>query len=156
MDIDCPICGKARKLPMRWGLRPIANCASCAQKLLHREGARDENGFKKCTICKQWKDTSEYTKNKARWDGLETYCRQCNTEKVRSYRERNQHKCNQYLYKSMRNHPKECNARALAHSFYPERQICSIVGCKQIGERHHPDYNKPKEIIWLCKTHHLH
>ena len=36
----------------------------------------------------------------------------------------------------------------------PIRQSCSIKGCDVLGERHHPDYTKPKEIIWLCKTHH--
>lgn len=35
-----------------------------------------------------------------------------------------------------------------------ERRLCSIEGCTRIGERHHPDYSKPKEIIWLCKQHH--
>jgi len=36
----------------------------------------------------------------------------------------------------------------------PERQRCSIKDCFSIGERHHPDYSKPKEVIWLCKKHH--
>ena len=25
----------------------------------------------------------------------------------------------------------------------------------QVGERHHHDYSKPKEILWLCREHHL-
>ncbi len=36
----------------------------------------------------------------------------------------------------------------------PIPQVCSIKGCKEIGERHHEDYSKPKEIIWLCRKHH--
>lgn len=37
---------------------------------------------------------------------------------------------------------------------YPKREQCSVDGCNGLGERHHPDYTKPKEIVWLCKTHH--
>lgn len=36
----------------------------------------------------------------------------------------------------------------------PIAQKCSIQGCDQLGERHHPDYSKPKEIVWLCRNHH--
>ncbi len=28
------------------------------------------------------------------------------------------------------------------------------VICKKQGETHHPDYDKPYEIIWLCRKHH--
>ncbi len=34
------------------------------------------------------------------------------------------------------------------------RKNCSIRNCKVLGERHHPDYEEPKDIIWLCKKHH--
>ena len=33
------------------------------------------------------------------------------------------------------------------------RQPCSECG-KLKAEAHHPDYNKPLEVIWLCRTHH--
>jgi hypothetical protein len=36
----------------------------------------------------------------------------------------------------------------------PVIQPCSFVECKNKAERHHPDYSKPKEVIWLCKQHH--
>lgn len=34
----------------------------------------------------------------------------------------------------------------------PEK--CSVNGCDSLGERHHPDYTKPAEIIWICRFHH--
>lgn len=38
---------------------------------------------------------------------------------------------------------------------YPEPKPCSVTGCKdKNGERHHPDYFYPDEIIWLCRKHH--
>ncbi len=52
------------------------------------------------------------------------------------------------------NNSKAGNASALARKYFPQRQICSIEGCYELGERHHRDYDKPLEIIWLCKIHH--
>lgn len=44
--------------------------------------------------------------------------------------------------------------RYIAQKKYPIAQNCSINGCTIVGERHHPNYDKPDEIIWLCKEHH--
>lgn len=45
--------------------------------------------------------------------------------------------------------------REKALSAYPNPQQCSIKGCAQLGERHHPDYAIPLDIIWLCRKHHV-
>jgi hypothetical protein len=45
-------------------------------------------------------------------------------------------------------------ARHRANEIYKKAQVCSIKGCKKIGQRHHPDYKKPEDIIWLCEYHH--
>lgn len=44
--------------------------------------------------------------------------------------------------------------RGKARYRYKIRQQCSIKYCKDLGERHHPDYSKPFDIIWLCRKHH--
>jgi hypothetical protein len=36
-----------------------------------------------------------------------------------------------------------------------EKQLCSIKGCEDVGHRHHEDYEKAEDIIWLCRKHHL-
>lgn len=28
------------------------------------------------------------------------------------------------------------------------------IGCGAKAEAHHPDYDKPLEVIWVCKAHH--
>ena len=58
-----------------------------------------------------------------------------------------------YLKNKHRNkHKRQAVRLALKH--YPIAQKCSIQNCDRIGERHHPDYSKPLDIIWLCKMHH--
>lgn len=49
---------------------------------------------------------------------------------------------------------KKKKARDVARFSKLVREKCSIENCDEIGERHHNDYEKPKEIIWLCKKHH--
>ena len=44
--------------------------------------------------------------------------------------------------------------RAIAKYKIPKVNPCSIKGCSEKGERHHPDYAKPLEVIWLCTKHH--
>jgi hypothetical protein len=34
------------------------------------------------------------------------------------------------------------------------KKPCAVCGSKRV-EAHHPDYQKPKEIIWLCRKHHI-
>lgn len=50
--------------------------------------------------------------------------------------------------------PEKYHAGNVARWKYKKRQICSISNCNILGERHHPDYSIPNEIIWLCRKHH--
>lgn len=34
------------------------------------------------------------------------------------------------------------------------KRTCSMENCFKIGEKHHPDYSKPFEVIFLCVEHH--
>jgi hypothetical protein len=52
---------------------------------------------------------------------------------------------------------RKINARRIA-SHYQERgklikQPCAVCGDPN-SQKHHPDYSKPLEVIWLCPDHH--
>jgi len=51
-------------------------------------------------------------------------------------------------------HRDEANAHNLALAHLKEIQPCAAPGCTSKAERHHPDYSKPLEVIWLCRRHH--
>ncbi len=61
---------------------------------------------------------------------------------------------NEIVYASMARYPDRIRARYIAKYYHPNTQVCSVEGCLELGERHHDDYNKPREIIWVCKKHH--
>ena len=56
-------------------------------------------------------------------------------------------------YKGRNKHKVAAQNRAVYMNKEP--LICSIRGCKKIGERHHANYKQKEEIIWLCRKHHL-
>lgn len=48
------------------------------------------------------------------------------------------------------------SARAYAHS-YLTRGLLKKKGCAVCGseaQMHHPDYDRPLDVVWLCKKHH--
>ena len=45
-------------------------------------------------------------------------------------------------------------AHISANKKFKKLKICSISGCNNIGEKHHPDYSKPFDIVFLCTKHH--
>jgi hypothetical protein len=51
-------------------------------------------------------------------------------------------------------YPIKVKARQIANRAFKTIQPCSIANCNKQGEKHHQDYNKPLEIIWLCSYHH--
>lgn len=119
-----------------------------------RVGTGYINGFKKCTICKRYLPLDNFYKNKAKWDGLEAYCHECNRIKANNYYNENKERCRQISYKSLDLYRDRHNARQLSIYFYPIKQLCEVEGCFVLGQRHHNDYSDPHNIRWLCRKHH--
>lgn len=49
------------------------------------------------------------------------------------------------------------NARSYLHVYIKRGKIkkipCAVCGQRRV-EAHHADYNKPLEVVWLCREHH--
>jgi hypothetical protein len=46
------------------------------------------------------------------------------------------------------------NVRGWTRRHTPETEACSVPGCYEPAERHHPDYSDPLNVVWLCRKHH--
>lgn len=78
------------------------------------------------------------------------YCRKCHAANMRANRPKHQD-----LPELQR---KKANARAYAN-VYLRRGLIQKMPCITCGnenaEKHHPDYDKPLQIVWLCKVCHI-
>ena len=110
--------------------------------------------LKKCAVCKVYLAPSCFTKSCSKWDGLEGYCRDCNKVLTIHWRRNNRERGNKIARKSYHKHKDRARARGIANYHIKGREICSVHSCEELGEKHHPDYTKPLEIIWLCRKHH--
>lgn len=125
-----------------------------------------------CFVCHVEKPLEEFHKNKNKPLGREYMCRTCRRdcdraqnqrperiEKMEQYRqaestmERNRERSKQHYI----DNPEANRARAmiagLIRAGLIERFPCQVCG-KEPTDGHHPDYSKPLEVIWLCRSHH--
>lgn len=103
-------------------------------------------GYKYCSGCKQILSTSEF--------GLGHYCLKCHKETQRQYRKI---KPEQYLEHERRykeNHLPLNKIYHLTRYLIPLASNCLFCGSTKNLERHHPDYDKPLEVITMCRRCH--
>jgi hypothetical protein len=83
-------------------------------------------------------------------DGPGRYCKACHAAYMRKWRPKHSD-----LPEEAR---KRANARAYAGVYLTRGKIarwpCQVCGTEP-AEMHHDDYDKPLEIRWLCRHHHL-
>ena len=130
---------------------------------------------KKCFKCNLVKPLSEFYKHKGMLDGHLNKCKECtkldtkvNTkdkleyyrayDKARAHTEkRKQQKAeNRKKFRAM--NPLAYKAHsAVSHAIKKGTLVKEPCYCGAIKvEAHHPDYNQPLFVIWLCNKHHKH
>lgn len=116
----------------------------------------------KCSHCKGMFDKLEVVKYSKNSKGVQYYmCNECNTERAKKYRNTKigRSNINKAVRKSIMKNRDKQNARQnlnyhlkVGHIIKPyECEKCTI---KNKLEAHHEDYNKPLNVIWLCKKCH--
>ena len=102
----------------------------------------------KCSVCKKQKPKDSFYFNNSRHKNVHSRCKQC--EKIRS--ELRKEYFREYMKRdSVVNHHK-WEARLKARKFLTQKP-CEVCGSSK-SEAHHPDYNEPLKVIWLCHSHH--
>ncbi len=140
---------------------------------------------KSCNSCAQVKLINEFYKNSDLRDGHVNECKSCNSARGKKYRlahieilhkyEKNRaqmpHRKVKYetsperkktIQKTSgdyrRKHPDREKAVAkINNSIYLgklERQPCWVCGSLRV-DAHHPAYDQPLNVVWLCRKHHL-
>ena len=132
------------------------------------ENAKDPIPFKLasmkfCARCKNEKAHDEFYKNAFTKDGLDSYCTSCKSE---YYQQRKESK-KLLSFKQVAPHQKfwlkENKLKKTAHQKVAYaiqkgeliRQPCERCGTTDHVVAHHEDYNKPLDVLWLCKHHHM-
>lgn len=89
------------------------------------------------------------------------YCRGCNTEKLKKYRntEKGKVAIKQAAKKSYYKHYTKSMAKAKVSNAISSGKLirpdkCSTCHKKIFTEAHHFDYSKPLDVLWLCKDCH--
>jgi hypothetical protein len=130
--------------------------------------------FKKCFKCLQEQPLEAFYKHHAMADGYLGKCKTCTKkdsterrqaklEEVRAYDRRRAnlpHRVEQrrQVYEAWKvEHPNRRRAQVLLGSAVRtgkvERLPCFVCGEK--AEAHHPDYDRPLDVVWLCRPHHM-
>jgi hypothetical protein len=92
-------------------------------------------------------------KNRERGTHIYYWCNKCNTERYKKYRqtESGRQATQRAVKKYELSHPKRRESWNLCQ--YISTKPCIVCGEKKV-DRHHPDINKPLEVVFLCRLHH--
>lgn len=77
------------------------------------------------------------------------YCNPCHAENIRNWRKTHPLSAEQRKKSICRSYTRVYITRGKI-----QRLACEVCGSKK-SQVHHPDYNKPLLIKWLCRKHHL-
>jgi hypothetical protein len=110
----------------------------------------------KCRVCLKHKLLSSFWKDKSRGSGVCSICKDCyrNSE----YGDKKRTYIREYMKKYIKD-PKnqnKLNARKITKQAIKDK-ILKVLPCEVCGQKaeaHHPNYNDPMNIKWLCDLHH--
>ena len=112
----------------------------------HRQRRRD-----KAVISRRKYNRTEKAKKKARARLKLPTVQKRNRERTRAYMKRRRREDPQFVKKEA---ARTMANLALRHGWLT-RGPCRDCGTTEKIQAHHPDYDRPLDVVWLCPTHHL-
>ena len=133
---------------------------------------------KQCPRCCTVKPADEFHRNKQRKDGLTVYCKPCGRTlastfgktpigRVKNREARKKYNASEHgrtlngeyaaIYNKEQRHKKRAHLqcwRAVKEGTLA-RLPCEVCGATEKIKAHHEDYNKPLDVHWLCRKHHI-
>lgn len=129
--------------------------------------------MKTCTKCKTKKEASDFGKDRRARDGLCCRCKECGLAYRQSHKLERQAYDQVYygtltgravkqrsIKKRRLQHPEKIKASCIVNNAITAGKLKRFIFCESCGlpaktEGHHEDYNKPLEVLWLCRKCHV-
>lgn len=128
--------------------------------------------MKTCTKCMETKPDEAFAIDARAPDGRRWKCKRCLAKQTVEYRLVNLEKCREQQRQTLRKTATDRNAyRRVQRQLHPEKfragkllaaavkrgdvikHPCWVCG-EQRSEAHHPAYDQPLDVVWLCPLHH--
>jgi hypothetical protein len=130
---------------MKTAARYIGKICSKHPELLGERILRNRN----CSACKQEANYRHRRENKELYNN---YAKEYRTRPI----PKEQHRLNEHEQRLK--YPERSRARSLARYAVKIgaliKKPCNVCGSIKV-EGHHPNYDEPLNVIWLCKKHHV-
>lgn len=114
-----------------------------------KEEPEKERARKKAWREKNVEKNKEYQRRYREKDGY--------SEKKKAYYEAHKQRFIERAKKNNKRYKGERKAQSLLWKAIDRGEVvqqpCEVCGCEK-ADAHHPDYNKPLEVMWLCRKHH--
>ncbi len=116
--------------------------------------------MKTCRKCERSKPLGEFYRHKRMADGHLNFCMDCVRKRVARHREKNVERIRAYdRDRGFRVYDRKKVTARNAVKVAIDRGDLKVKPCERCGfalgvHAHHEDYDKPLEVVWLCRTHH--